>query len=68
MWTAGLLELSQMFVSDEFMEAMRKTMGGRICDEPVRQLRKAKAVMGLEIAEVGVSPLSALSGRVGSGK
>lgn len=31
--TAGLLELSQMFVSDEFIEAMRKTLRGRICDE-----------------------------------
>ena len=33
LWTAGLLGLTQLFVSDAFMEAMRRTVRGRIRDE-----------------------------------
>ena len=33
LWTAGLLGETQLFVSDEFMDAMRKVLRGRIRDE-----------------------------------
>jgi hypothetical protein len=54
LWTAGLLGLNQMFVSDEFMEAMRKTLRGRIRDE-----RRCIDVARPWVAEEQMGPLLA---------
>jgi hypothetical protein len=52
LWTAGLLGLNELFVSDEFMIAMRKTLRGRICDE-----RRCVDVDRAWIAEEQMGPL-----------